>query len=356
MKIGGRRIGAGEPVYVIAELGVNHDGSVERALELTRAAADAGADAVKLQCFDADLLLSRASRPAGYQSAAGEHDPAAMLRRLQLSIDQLAVIVERAHALGMHAIVTVFSVPLVAPAARLPWDAFKVASPDIIHRPLLEALAATGRPLIVSTGAAEVGEVTRALSWLHGARERLALMQCVSAYPTPQHRAELGGIGALASIFDGPVGYSDHTTDIDTGGLASAAGATLLEKHLTHDRAARGPDHAASLDPHGLARYIALARDPARFAGDDLLMQPRIKRVLPEELDVRTLSRQSIVAARSLPAGHRLSADELAIKRPGSGIEPWRLDSIVGRRLARPVDADLPLCERDLEAGAAEAA
>lgn len=356
MRIGDREIGRGVPAYVIAELGVNHDGSVERAVELTEAAARAGADAVKLQLFDADLLLSRACRPAAYQAAAGEHDPRAMLRRLQLSIEQMASVVERAHALGLHAIVTVFSLPLVEAARRLPWDAFKTASPDIVHRPLLEALSATGRPLLVSTGAAELNEVSRALSWLGGARGRLALLQCVSAYPTSQERAELGGIGALASLFDGPVGYSDHTTDVDTGGLAAAAGAVLLEKHLTYDRKARGPDHAASLDPAGFARYVALARDAWRFAGDALVMGPRVKRVLPEERDVRMVSRQSIVAARDLPAGACLRAEDLVFKRPGTGFEPWRVGEVMGRRLSRAVRADVPLTEADVDAGSAEAA
>lgn len=356
MRIGTRQIGDGAPPYVIAELGVNHDGSVDRALELTDAAARAGAHAVKLQLFDADLLMSGASRLAAYQSAAGEHDPIEMLRRLQLGVADMEAVVERAHALGLHAIVTVFSVPLVPDAERLPWDAYKTASPDLVHRPLLDALAGTGRPLIVSTGAAEIGEVDRALKWLAPARERLAIMQCVSAYPTPQHRAELGGIAALADLFGGPVGYSDHTPDLDTGGLAVAAGAALLEKHLTHDCAARGPDHAASLDPAGLERYVVLAQEPGLFAMDPRLDVPRVKRVLDEERDVRVLSRQSLVSSRDLQRGHRLRAGDVVVKRPGTGLEPWRLAEVIGRRLARAVEADRPLVEQDLAAGSAEAA
>ncbi|MBM4107397.1 MAG: hypothetical protein FJ255_01045 [Phycisphaerae bacterium] len=354
MKIGARQIGDG--AYVIAELGVNHDGSADQALAMTESAARAGAHAVKLQLFDADLLMSRASRLAAYQSASGERDPLEMLRRLQLSADDMAPVVRRAHELGLHAIVTVFSVPLVPEAERLPWDAYKAASPDLVHRPLLNALSATGRPLIVSTGAAEVGEIERALGWLGPARDRLALMQCVSAYPTPQDRAELGGVGVLGDLFDGPVGYSDHTPDLDTGGLAVAMGACLLEKHLTHDRSAAGPDHAASVDGAGLARYVTLAQQPGLFALDPRLDVPRVKRVLPEERDVRTLSRQSIVAARALPPGHRLAEGDLVVKRPGTGIEPWRLGEVVGRRLARAVEADCPLVEGDLRAGSAEAA
>ncbi|HRQ71886.1 MAG TPA: N-acetylneuraminate synthase family protein [Phycisphaerales bacterium] len=338
------------PPYVIAEIGVNHDGSVDRALALTEAAARAGADAVKLQYFRTDLLMSRTAKLAAYQRAAGESDPVGMLRRLELGVEGMAAVVDRAHALGMHAVVTVFSVDLVPEAERLAWDAYKSASPDAVNRPLLEAMAATSRPLIVSTGACEAREIERAVGWLAGARDRLALLQCVSCYPTADADASLGAMGALRRIFDGPVGYSDHTTGEDAGALAASLGACVLEKHLTYDRAARGPDHAASLDPGGFARYAEAARSSARlaFAEDDPRIGPPEKRVLACEADVRRVSRQSITTRRALPAGHALIPDDLTIKRPGTGLEPWRLGEVVGRRLARDVEPDVPLGAGDL--------
>lgn len=385
MRIGDRRIGPDDPPYIIAEIGVNHDGSVGRALELTDAAADAGADAVKLQLFRTDLLMSRAAKLAAYQKAAGETDPLAMLRRLELSAAQMAPVVERAHARGIHAIVTVFSVGLVEEAERIPWDAYKTASPDIVHRPLLDALAATGRPLIVSTGASTLPEVGRALGWLRAARDRLAVLQCVSAYPTPRSDAALGGVQAIAEIFPGPVGYSDHTPQDDTSGAAVAFGAVVLEKHLTYDRAAPGPDHAASLDREGFRRYVHRAHEGWQRRAEARLMlmkmsaaereqiradaprtmglvemvaapmnarafdQPVEKVVLPIERDVRHVSRQSITATRALPAGHRLTPDDLTFKRPGVGIEPWRIDEVIGRTLVRAVEADMPLADADLD-------
>ncbi len=335
MNIASRDIGAGPPPYVLAELGVNHNGSLDRALELVDAAHDAGADAIKLQLFDARGLLSRAARLADYQSAAGARDPISMLEACQLSIDQTAIVAERAHAAHMHAVVTVFNLDLVEHAAAFPFDAFKVASPDVINRPLLEALVACGRPLIVSTGAATLEEVKTACDWL-GAHPHL-LMQCVSAYPTPDDAAQLAGIGVLRSITRTPVGYSDHTTAIDTGALAVAAGAAALEKHLTFDRFAAGPDHAASLDPPCFAEYVRLAHRARRMLGEP------IKQVLDLELEVRRLSRQSIVARRELPAGHELRREDLAIKRPGTGLPPARLDSIIGRRTARTIAPDTPI-------------
>lgn len=341
MRIGDRAIGAACPPFVIAELGVNHDGSAERALELVASAARAGANAVKLQLFDASLLLSKAACLADYQRAAGERDAAEMLRRLELPIDAMAAVVDRAHALGVCAIVTVFSPDLVARADALDWDAYKSASPDIVNKPLLDALSATGRPLILSTGAATMPEVVRAMGWV-GRTDR-ALLQCVSAYPTPDDRAELGGIEAIARETGLPTGYSDHTTGVDTGALAVAAGACILEKHFTHDRAAAGPDHAASLDADAFAAYARLARRAWAMLGS------RSKSVGEIERNVRTVARQSVVARRALRAGAVLTRADLTVKRPGTGLEPWRLEELVGGRLLRDVAADVPLAEADVE-------
>lgn len=358
MRIGTRQIGPDQPPYIIAELGVNHDGSVERALELVDAAAGAGADAIKLQFFKADMLMSKASRLAAYQEEAGERDPVEMLGRLELSIEQLRPIVDRAHARGLHAIVTVFSVELVEQAARLPWDAYKSASPDIIHRPLLEALSATGKPLIVSTGASTLDEVVRAVRWLDGVRSRLAALQCVSAYPTPEGRMALGGIEALRRVLGLPIGYSDHTTGVASGALAAYAGACILEKHLTWSKGAPGPDHASSLEPSEFAAYASGARSARQ---EDACTRDRMetdattnadreiaKRVLPIEQDVRAVSRQSIVTTRELPTDHRISRSDVTFKRPGTGIPPFRLDEVVGRCVARAVEADAPLVDNDL--------
>ncbi len=362
MHIGAQEIGPDGGVYVIAELGVNHDGLPERALGLIEAAAKAGADAVKFQLFEADLLMSSAAKLAAYQKSAGERDPVAMLRRLQLTTGQMRPLVERAHELGLGAIVTIFSLELVAQAQRLPWDAYKTASPDIIHRPLLEALMATAKPLIVSTGAATRGEVVQALSWLDMARDRLALLQCVSSYPTALADASIGAMCDLARIFDGPIGYSDHTAEADTSAVAHALGANILEKHMTYDRRAEGPDHAASLEPRQMHGYIMNVTDrwrpldrvprqlpelPALIAADPRIGEP-IKRVLDCERDVRSVSRQSITTRRALPTGHRLTHADLTFKRPGTGIPPFMLAETIGRPLARSIDADTPLMQADL--------
>jgi sialic acid synthase SpsE len=340
LRIGDRAIVAGGRPFVIAELGVNHDGSVERALELTKAAHAAGADAVKLQYFEAERLLSRAARLAEYQRRAGAADPLAMLKALELSLQDMERVVRLAHDLKMAAIVTVFSVELVEPAATLAWDASKVASPDIINRPLIEALIATDRVLLLSTGASTIEEAREAVDWMKG-RPHI-LMQCVSAYPTPDERAALLGRHALMAVSPHALGYSDHTTAVDTGALAVASGVVVLEKHLTLDRQARGPDHAASLDPAGFREYVRLVHRARTMLG------PVRKHVLDIEEDVRSVSRQSITASRPLAAGGVVAPSDVTFKRPGTGLSPALLDRVVGRRLARSVAADAPIVLEDV--------
>lgn len=340
MRIGDKHISPDSPPYVIAEIGVNHDGSVDRALQLVDAAAAAKADAIKLQLFETDRLLSKAAKLAAYQKNAGASDPFAMLRALEFSVDQMKPIVERAHARNLNAIVTVFSVELIESANRLPWDAFKTASPDVINKPLIDALMATGKPLIVSCGAATLEEIAQASHWI--GEHPHVFMQCVSSYPTADDHASLAGRCAMRCVDATTLGYSDHTAAIDTSGLAVASGARMLEKHLTWNRRASGPDHAASLEPAGFAEYVRLAHRAFAMLG------PRHKRVLDIEQDVRNVSRQSLTAARGLKRGATLAREDLTIKRPGTGLPPWTLQSVIGRRLARDVEADMPLQEADL--------
>jgi sialic acid synthase SpsE len=340
VRIRDRELGVASPTFVIAEIGVNHDGDVGRAMELVEAAAEAGADGVKFQWFEADRLVGDPSATADYQRRAGVRDQKSMLRALELAADELARCVEVAHRCDLAAIVTVFSTELVPQASSLAWDAWKTASPDLVHRPLLESLAADGRPMLVSTGAAELEEIRRTNDWLTGAP--VAFLHCVSAYPTPEPEAALAGIAAVAEATGRPTGYSDHTAEWTTGGLAVAAGAVVLEKHLTWNRAAPGPDHAASVDPDGLAEYVAFVRRAEAAMGG------AGKRVGAIEADVRRVARQSIRVARDLEAGHVLSEADLVVKRPGDGLEPWRFGDVVGRRLVRSLVADDAVREDDI--------
>lgn len=341
MAIGSRRVGPGEPVYVIAELGVNHDGSVERALALTDAAKAAGADAVKLQLFDAGLLMSGDAEFAAYQrgSASDPPNPLAMLQQLQLSVADMRRVAERARQLGLGFIVTCFS-PAMAPAMRdLNLDAVKLASPDLVNGPLIDAVLELGKPLLLSTGAATLAEVAAAS---HRCGDHpAALLHCVSSYPTPADHANLGRIESLAA-FGRVVGYSDHTTELHMGMLAAARGAQVIEKHLTHDRLAPGPDHAASFDPAQFSEYVELIRSAAAA----LAPRPDVQEI---ERDVRRVSRQSLCTTTNLPAGHVIRPGDLTIKRPGTGIPASELEAVIGRTVRRAVEANRLLRADDLE-------
>ena len=341
LRIGDRRVASGESPFVIAEIGVNHDGSVDRAVELVEAAADAGADAVKMQWFEAERLVGDRDSVAAYQRRAGVADQKTMLADLELSRDEMARVVEAARLAGIASMVTVFSTELVAPARSLDWDAWKTASPDLVHRPLLESLATDGRPMLVSTGASELEEVVRTDRWLAGSD--IGFLHCVSAYPTPEASADLSAIATIAAATDRPCGYSDHTAETTTGGLAVAAGACMLEKHLTWSREAPGPDHSASLEPEDLRKYVDFVRraHAAMGAGD--------KSVGDIEREVRQVARQSVRASTDLQKGAVLTRADLVVKRPGDGMEPWRLSELVGRRLVRGVAADRAIRMEDLE-------
>lgn len=339
--LGGREIGVGRTPFVLAEIGVNHDGSFSRARDLVHAARDAGADAAKFQMFDAEMLMSRDAVLAAYQRERGARDPREMLSALALSTDELGRLAEECVKVGIVPVVTVFSLQLFEAAHQQPWHAFKTASPDLVNLPLLRAAAAQGKPLIVSTGAATRDEVAQAAEWLGDVRQ-LAFLQCTSSYPARDDLAAIGAMHEIRSITGRTVGYSDHTASLDTGALAVAAGAAILEKHLTYDRSASGPDHAASLDPAQFAGYVALARRAARMIG------AHTKELQNVERDVRSVSRQSLVATRDLPEGHLVTPADLCVKRPGTGICASHMDDVIGRRLARAVEADRVLQHADI--------
>jgi sialic acid synthase SpsE len=339
VRIGDRRIGDGEPVLVIAEAGVNHDGSVERAIQLVDVAADAGADVVKFQMFRAAELTTATAQTAAYQKTAGGSSQRDMLRRLELSDDGFARVAAHCRTRQIEFLATPFSPPDVDRLRDLGVRALKIASTDLNNTLLLRRAAGTGLPLIVSTGASRADEIAatveRLRSW--GAADRLILLHCVSGYPTPLAYANLRAIAALRREFGMPCGFSDHTASTDIAGWAVAAGACVLEKHFTLDREATGPDHAMSLDPVELATYVTLARQAQVALGSGRLG------LSPIEADVRAVARKSVVAATRIPAGATITPDMLTAKRPAGGIEPDRFDSVVGCRAAANIAADTVL-------------
>ena len=347
LKIESKVIGAGWPTFIVAEIGVNHDGSVNRAIELVRVAASCGADAVKLQVFRAALLMHASSGFAQYQKGrTTAESPADMLRRYELSAEDVRKVVAAARELKLIPLATPFSPSDMDVITGLRLPAVKVASPDLVNRPLLDRIAGYGRPMLLSTGAASMEEVATSARWLQEWDARYALLHCVSGYPTPAEHANLCWIGELAGRFDVPIGYSDHTTEVPAGAYAVAAGATIVEKHLTYDRSAKGPDHAASADAQQFTRYVKQIREAERLRGTPG------KRVLEIEQDVRRVSRQSLVVCRDMHTGEVLREEDLTVQRPGTGMPAAMISQAIGRRVTRPLRAGA-LLQPDMISGAA---
>jgi N-acetylneuraminate synthase len=347
---------------VIAEAGVNHNGSLDMARRLVDVAAEAGADVVKFQSFKADQLATRRAAKADYQvqntrEAGSQLD---MLRALELGEAQHLELVQHCRQRGLRFMSTAFDAESLALLARLDMPAVKIPSGDLTCAPLLVQAARVGKPLIVSTGMSTLGEVEQALGVIAFAlttqgepagradfeaayaseagraslRERVTLLHCVTQYPAPPASIHLRAMDTLAAAFGLPVGYSDHTTGMEVALAAVARGASVIEKHFTLDRSLPGPDHAASLDPAELSQLVRAIRNV-----EDALGTP-IKAPAQAELPNRSVARRSIVAARPIARGETLTLDALACRRPGTGLSPMDLWDVVGRPASRDFDLD----------------
>lgn len=328
--IEGHAIGEGAPCFVIAEIGINHGGSEEIAEQMIRAAAASGADSVKFQTVDADASYMPGT--ASWKEFSGKGLSLAAQTRLNVLARQL----------GM--------VPFSTPGDEASLDlmlasgmrAAKVSSGLMTNLPMLRAIGASGLPVILSTGMAELAEVTAAVDVLKQAGcQDLLIMQCTSLYPAPAPTLNLRAIITLREAFGCAVGFSDHSMG-DHAAIASVAlGASMIEKHFTLDRRLPGPDHLASLEPSELAVMIRRLRETAEALGDG------VKTPTPEERKVAALVRRSWHMARALPAGSRLGEGDVVLKRPAGGLPAQ--SALLGRRLARALAADAPVTDADLE-------
>jgi N-acetylneuraminate synthase len=346
LDIATRKIGPGFPCFVIAEAGVNHNGDPALAARLVDAAAEAGADAVKFQTFRADRLASPEAPQAEYQArnSGVRESQADMLRRLELSPDAHRALRDRCAARGLLFLSTPFEDESADFLVSLGVPLLKIPSGEITNLPFLEHVARAGLPLIVSTGMADLGEVREAVGVLRSAHcPGFALLHCVSSYPAPAAHVNLRALQTLRDEFDVPVGYSDHTEGIEIALAAAALGACVLEKHFTLDRALPGPDHKASLEPGELAALIRGVRAVQSALGDGL------KRPAPGEAETAAVIRKSVVAARAVPRGAVLAPLDLAVRRPGTGLSPGRLPSLIGLRARRDLRAGAPIGADDVE-------
>lgn len=344
--------------YVIAEAGVNHNGSLEMAMKLVDAAAEAGADAVKFQTFKAVNLVSKEAQKASYQirnthEDGGQYD---MLKSLELDLHAHSAIAAQCAKRGIQFLSTPFdfeSLRLLVDHFDLPW--IKIPSGEVTNAPFLVEIARTGKPVIMSTGMCTLSEVEAALQvlafgYLHhdGAagieqfeaayfsqagravlQKNVALLHCTTEYPAPFEHVHLRSMATLHSAFGLPVGYSDHTDGIAVPIAAVALGASIIEKHFTLDKTLPGPDHQASLTPMQLHEMVVAIRQVEAAMGE------AYKQPSPPELENRPLSRKSIVARTAIKKGDFFSEENLSIKRPGTGMSPMNYWSLLGRQAER---------------------
>ena len=337
-------------VFVIAEAGVNHNGELDLALRLCDAARDTGADAVKFQTFRAEDLVVPGAPTAQYQARqTGQQDQFAMLQRLELTTAQHEAIKRHCDAIGIEFFSTPFSVEAVDLLVQLGVRRIKLSSGELTHRALVERAAAARLPLLVSTGMATMEEIREALAWIAAARgglDGVTVLHCTSAYPAPDGALNLRAMVSMAADLGVPVGYSDHSLGIEAALAAVALGATVIEKHVTLDRALPGPDHSASLEPAEFRAMVEGVRRVTAMLGDGIKAPSR------EERDTARVARRSIVAAVDIPAGAVITPAMLACRRPATGIAPRELADVIGRQAAQRVPAGAVLQWEQLQGGA----
>ncbi len=323
---------------IIAEAGVNHNGSLDLAFQLIDAARASGADAVKFQSFRADLLAAPSAKKAEYQKRAeansgeSQHE---MLRKLELDAKAHEKLIEHCRSVGIQFLSSPFDSQSADLLALMGVPLLKIPSGEITNLPFLEHLARKGKPLILSTGMSTLGEVEEAIHVLQNTGAgQLTLLHCVTEYPAPYAEVNLRAMLTLKSAFGLPVGYSDHTPGIDIAIAACAMGAEVIEKHFTLSRSLAGPDHAASLEPSELQDLVTSIRHVEAALGNG------IKAPAPCEVPNIPVARKSVVAAREIPAGHRIVREDLDIKRPGNGIAPRLLPALIGRTVRQALAKD----------------
>lgn len=328
IKIGDKSVGAGAPVFVIAEAGVNHNGDVQTAKQLIEVAIDAGADAVKFQSFKAESLVTSAAPKAEYQllTTSETETQLDMLRKLELLPEAHHELLVYCKDRGIMFLSTPFDQESADLLESMQLNAFKISSGDLTNRPLLEHVAKKGKPLIISTGMATLIEVEEAVAAVRESGcDQLVIMHCVSNYPSQPAETNLRAIETLARTFNVPVGFSDHTAGIEVALGAVALGATVIEKHFTLDRMMPGPDHRASLEPDELRLFIRGIRTVESSLGNG------VKVPAASELEIAKVARRSLVAAQDIPSGSIISRSMIDLKRPGTGLPPGKIDSVVGR-------------------------
>lgn len=340
IQLGTRAVGAGAPCYVIAEIGANHNRDLDTARRLIDVAAETGCDAAKFQTYTGAGLYSAATPRFDYLGELGDVPIAKLLDDIALPREWQPILADHCRDVGIEFLSSPFDLEAVAELDQLGVAAFKIASFEMTDLPFLDAVASCGRPIILSTGMATLGEVDESVQrCINGGAPAVCILQCASLYPSPPHIMNLRAIPTMAAALGWPVGLSDHTLGIHVPTASIALGCAAIEKHITLDRAQRGPDHAFAIEPDELRDMVQHIRDVEAALGDGVKAGPS-----PEEAaEMFSKARRSVVSAVDIPAGTVVTREMLTTKRPGVGIPPKMLEAVVGRVARVDVPADTPL-------------
>lgn len=328
VRIGSREVGQDRACYVIAEAGSNHNRDLDMARRLIDVAHEAGADAVKFQTFSGGRLYAGRAPSFDYLGMEAQKAPADLLRELELPRDWQPLLAQHARDRGIEFLSTPFDTEAVDELVAIGVAALKVASFELVDLPFIRYIGQQSLPVIMSTGMATLGEIEEALdAGREGGADQFCLMQCASVYPAPASTMNLRSIATMKMAFQMPVGLSDHTLGTHVAPAAIALGADLVEKHFTLDHTLPGPDHSFAVEPDGLRRLVAQIRDVEEALGDGVKHGPTDA----EAVEMYQKGRRSVVAAKAIPAGTRIAPDMLTVKRPGFGVKPKLIPTIVGR-------------------------
>ena len=323
-------------VYIIAEAGVNHNGSFELACKLVDAAKEAGVDCIKFQTFKSSKLVSHNAQKADYQKdTTGDGSQVEMLKKLELSYEEFLALKDYCDKVGICFLSTPFDFDSIDFLNSIDMPFWKIPSGEVTNLPYLVALAKTGKPIVMSTGMCEMFEIGAAINVLReNGTEDIKLLHCNTEYPTPFEDVNLKAMQTMHAVFDLEVGYSDHTNGIEVPVAAVALGATLIEKHFTLDRNMEGPDHKSSLEPDELKDMVSCIRHIEQALGTGE------KKPSPSERKNIAVTRKSIVAKNYIKEGELLTAYNITVKRPGTGISPMRWHEVIGTKAVRNFQED----------------
>ena len=336
IRIAQREVGSGEPCFIIAEAGSNHDRDPKVARELIDVAAEAGVDAVKFQTFSAETLYSRETPRPSYLDALTEKSVWQLIKDVELPRQWHEELFDYAQSRGLVFLSTPFDIAAVDELEHIGQPAVKIASFELMDLPLLRHAAATGKPMILSTGMADLGDIEEALEAIYSTGNRqVILLQCAIGYPPRHEDVHLRAMQTLAQAFDVPVGLSDHTISHSASLAAVALGACIIEKHFTLSRKREGPDHPFAVEPDELRELVTMTREVEAAMGSP------VKSHTAAEEEPYRLCRRSIITQQAITAGTVITAEMLTTKRPGYGIPPRDMEIVIGRtaRMDIPEDA-----------------